>query len=364
MIKYDVVVVGAGPAGSTAARFSALNGAKTLLIEKKKDIGIPVQCGEFLPALPELEKMLTKVKALDELFNLNKHLIARNTEKVRIITPKMKQYDLDFKGLVIERRLFDKHLVVEAVKEGAEVLIGTKVIGSKNGNITTNKGVIKTKVIIAADGPHSGVARWVGLKPPSELLPCLEYEVPGDFGPIVEMYFGNIAPGGYAWVIPKEETANIGLGVQKKLTNIPLKKLLERFILQVCKKPIKPLFITGGLVPSGGPIPQTVKNNVLVVGDAAGHIMATNGGGIPIAMVCGRIAGRIAAEHVNSGRSLYDYETEWHNAVGTELKNAVQTKKLADLVFGHDRTLEFVMKIMGLRMMDRAVKCKPLLFNF
>ncbi len=360
MLKYDVVVVGAGPAGSTAARYCALKGVNTLLIDKKKDIGIPVQCGEFLPTLGELKNVLTKVPNLDELLDIETRFISRKTNAVQFVTPKMRQYTLEMKGITIERRMYDRHLAVKAVEAGADIKINTKVIGFNGKKIKTNKGSIEAKVIIGADGPHSQIARVAGLSQPKILSPCIGEEIAGDFGSVVKMYFGNVAPGGYAWIIPKKETANIGLGIQKGVVNSTLRKLLDKFKTRVCTSQAKPIFTTTGLVPISGPIPKTVKNNILIVGDAAGHVMATNGGGIPIAMVCGRIAGNVVGDHITLGASLEKYETAWRNAVGTELKNSVQTKKMADMFFGHDKMLEFIMKIMGIKTMERAVKCKSL----
>jgi digeranylgeranylglycerophospholipid reductase len=172
------------------------------------------------------------------------------------------------------------------------------------------------------------------------------------------MYFGNIAPGGYAWIIPKSDCANVGLGVQNKFRG-PLKPLLLEFLKT--NKLDNARSFSAGSVPVSGPLQQTVNGNVLVVGDAAGHIMATNGGGIPIAMVCGRIAGNAIASNILKGSSLANYDSEWRKAVGQELATAYRTKTIADMVFGRDLALEMAMNLMGPDRMSKVIKCKPII---
>jgi digeranylgeranylglycerophospholipid reductase len=170
----------------------------------------------------------------------------------------------------------------------------------------------------------------------------------------MEMYFGKMfAPGGFAWVIPKRGCANVGLGIQKSRT--PLHRLLQDFL---SLKGFKTKKINVGFVPISGPIPKTVLGNVVAVGDAAGQVMATNGGGIPLAMICGRLAGKVIAEHIQNNVSLEKYESLWRRDVGTELDNAVRTKNLADYFFKTDFTLEFAMKRLGVKGMEKAIKCK------
>ncbi len=358
MNEYDVVIVGAGPAGSTTAYYASKAGANVLLLDKRKEIGHPVQCGEFIPAVDELKEMMPETAALNELFNLEAGLISKRTEAIRIFSPKKKTYEIKFNGYTVERREFDKYLVEKAVKEGAELRTGTTVTGFNGKKLLSKDGEFKGKVVVGADGPLSRVGRWAGLQGPRRLSRCVLCELPGEFPPVVEMYFGSAAPGGYAWIIPKAHGANIGLGVQNWYKK-PLKPLLLKFLGSKGLNK-EPKFFSAGHVPVSGPVPRTVKGNVLVVGDAAGHVMATNGGGIPIAMICGRIAGNVIGEHLTTQVPLERYETEWRKAVGKELGIALRTKKLADMAFRWDRMLEMSMSMMGARRMSRAMKCRPI----
>jgi digeranylgeranylglycerophospholipid reductase len=262
----------------------------------------------------------------------------------------------------VERRDLDKYLADKAVGEGAKLKTNINVTDINGNRIITRSGEEFTaKVIVGADGYRSRIAEMVGFKVPRMLYRCMLCEIPGNFEPTVEMYFGSIAPGGYAWVIPKADSANIGLGIQKK-GNVSLKDLLKRF-LKSKKLKTKPRFWSAGYVPVSGPIPQTVKNSVLVVGDAAGQVMATNGGGIPISMICGRIAGNVIGQHFHTGQPLVKYEKEWRLSVGKELDVSLRTKRLADVFFKNDWALGIAMSLMGEKRMNRAIKCKPVFFD-
>ena len=361
---YDVIVVGAGPAGSTTAKYAAEGGAETLIIEKRKQVGVPVQCGEFLPSLAEIRDLVPGAVDPEELFVVKESFISRKTDKIRFISPKGKKLVCDFSGIVLERKLFDNYLAEEAVKSGAELLTGTKVAGIEKNNgrtkVVTSGESYEGKIIVGADGPVSTVADSAGMQKP-ELSPCVNYEIAGDFEPVVEMYLGGAAPGGYAWVIPKAKSANVGLGVQEKFVkNSNLKKLLDCFVEKLnLKKSI--INYSGGNDPCSGPINETVKENVLLVGDAAGHVMASNGGGIPIAMLCGRIAGEVCAEQIKNKNkiSLAGYEKKWRKQVGETLSNSLKTKKIADMVFGSEMLLEFAIGKLGSRGMEQVVRCKP-----
>jgi digeranylgeranylglycerophospholipid reductase len=355
---YDAIIVGAGPAGSVTARFAAENGVKTLILDKKRNIGKPVQCGEFLPSKKEINSILPNAPNLHELFDLDQGLISKKINEIKMVSPKGRTYHVDFEGFTVNRNDFDRYLVEKAQSAGAELILNTVVKGVKGNKVQTNKEEFFAKVIVGADGPLSRVAKWSGLIPPKKLSPCIFCWSKGNFEANVTMQFGNVAPGGYAWIIPKEGEANIGLGVQPNMTNLSLKELFLNFLKKIDKKPIK---ISTGFVPVSGPVPKTVLGNVILVGDSAGHVMATNGGGVPIAMVCGRVAGKTIADHISSDTPLLRYETQWRNIVEKPLKVALGTKRLADNFFKNDFLLDLSMRALGPKRMARAVRCQSLL---
>jgi flavin-dependent dehydrogenase len=194
--------------------------------------------------------------------------------------------------------------------------------------------IVKSKVIIAADGVHSSVARWVGL-PLAKTIVALQYEVvnysPQDH---VDVYFDTDYEGGYAWFFPKGRTANAGVGVipQKAST---LSNLLDHFLHRLAEaKKLSSIYIvgkTGGTIPCDKPR-QTVFGNTLLVGDAAGHAHPITGAGILNAVIGGGIAGRIAAEAVQKSdlRFLGNYETEWGETFGKPLSYAASKRQFLE----------------------------------
>jgi digeranylgeranylglycerophospholipid reductase len=356
-LKYDVVVVGAGPGGSTTARFAAKSGLKVLIIDRRKEVGHPVQCGEFLPDIVEVRRMFPRCGKADDLFNTPSHLISLRTETIKLYSPKGKEYSIDFKGYTVDRRNYDKHLVELAVKEGAELRLSTLARNIKRNEVLTEGEAFEAKVIVGADGPLSKVAEWTGLPRNTILAPAITCQVDGEFEPAVKTYFGHLAPGGYAWIIPKKGCANVGLGVQRRFTNKSLRKLFDLFMDSYR---FKGRDISGGHVPLSGPVKKTVKDNVLLVGDSAGLVMPSNGGGIPPAMICGKIAGKVISAHLAQKRPLEEYETVWRAAIGRPLKNSFTTKRMGDKVFGTDYWLNVSMRCLGNLGLARAIRCQRL----
>ncbi len=360
MEDWDVVVVGAGPAGSTAARFAAEGGARTLVLEKREVVGVPVQCGEFVPTPDTLEELMPRVEGVKELFDIPPRCVSRRVSGIVVVSPAGRRYEVDFQGLSLYRAKYDQHLANLAVEAGAELRTGERVTGVVPGGVATDEGRVRARVVIGADGPLSIVRRSAGLPPPAQLCPCLQYTVSGDFGDVLEMHLGSVAPGGYAWLIPKAEGANIGLGVPRTRSRRTLRSRLDDFVTKLGLAE-RPKLETSGLVPISGPPAETVRGSVLICGDAAGHVMASNGGGVPPALVCGRAAGEVAASFISSGRPLDDYERRWRAEVGELLSNSVHVRRLAGWWMWSDIAIELAMALLGERGVRRALTCKRLL---
>jgi digeranylgeranylglycerophospholipid reductase len=362
--SYDIIIIGAGPAGSTAARYAAKNGANVLLIEKKKDIGSPIQCGGFLPHYEELQELLPSAQLPSTLKNIPKNCIHTSTHIHRFISPNLEIKEFGVEADTLDRSRFDKYLAREAVKAGADLLVGTRA-DSITGDTVAVHGVlgefeIRSDVIIGADGPTSLLAKTSGLIDRSDDMGravSLEYELVGVDVDLdaVEMYFGrDYAPGGYGWIISEGgDCANIGVGIRRKLCEpgVSAQDYLHRFMYE--HPMVSPKLENGkitavisGIVPVGGAPPSTVAGNILICGDAAGHLIATNGGGIPTAMVGGKIAGETAAEAVSGGCTLSDYDIRWREQMGLEIKTSVYVKKLMDGLMRSDQMMNTVMKML------------------
>lgn len=350
-LEYDVVVVGAGPGGSTAARYASMNGMLTLLIEKRQDIGNPVRCGEGVAKVwldnvgikPNPEWIANEVKGA-KLVSPDGHVVK--------LTEKMAGNEV---GYVVRRELFDKDLVKMAIKEGVEVMVktsATSLLKDENGEIIGIRARsmgkdfdIHAKIIIGADGFESMVGRWAGINTQlklSDINSCYQYHLVGiDIDPDYnEFYIGSDAPGGYVWVFSKgKNEANVGIGVQasKIKEKGEVKQYLDRFI---AKHPNlakgKPIEEVAGAVSVCAPLDRTVADHVMLVGDAARLIDPLSGGGVINAIISGRIAGEVAAEAVKAGDCsesfLKKYEEGWREMLEDRLlRNFIAKEKLVQL---------------------------------
>ena len=343
MKSYDVVIAGAGPGGCGAAIAAARAGLRVLLVEKRQEIGSPKRCGEGL-SRSSLERMGIEY---------NPVWMRRKIIGATVYAPngKFVRYDGEDLGWIIERKVFDKWLANKAVSAGAKVLAKTEVVdiireeGILSGVVLYSQGKevrIKTKILIAADGVESKVARLVGFRTnlnPSDLVSGFQYEMAGvDIDPDrIELYFGNeIAPGGYVWIFPKGETiANIGIGVRKPFAKKTAKEYLDEFIES------KPglrngsiLEVNAGGVPVGGLMENMVSDGFMIVGDAAHQVNPIHGGGISEAFVGGKIAGEVAAEAIKAGdvsaESLKVYNERWWEERGKKLQKIFKLRLVAE----------------------------------
>ena len=346
-MKTDIAVVGAGPAGSTAAEVAAKIGLDVILIDRKAEIGTPVQCGGFLPEHSELEILMPRAGLPKMLIDVPERCILHRTRLQRMYAPSGRWKEFPVAGRVLDRRAFDRHLAMRAARAGARVLPATRASHAQRVLKLSGRfsGSLEPKVIIGADGPHSCTARAIGSRL-GEMGICMEYEmVDVEIDPdAAEMYFGaRYAPGGYAWIIPLgSDAANVGVGVRSSfLGGTRLPAVLEKFVREhpVASKMLKGgevLAVMRGSVPAGGMPDVIQKDNVILAGDAAGHVMATSGGGIPLAMVAGRIAGEVAAGHLEGQNGLEAYVHRINFEFGEGLWRSVQIRRMVDRVMKSD----------------------------
>ena len=357
MDSVDVLVVGSGPAGSVAARYAAKSGASVKILERRPMVGVPVRCGEFMPSDEEILSMFPKLKDMDTLFNIPDELRCLNTVGINLIDPDDNVTKLEFNGYTTDRDRFDQYLAKLAVEAGAEISFNDSFRQIKDGIAETDKGEVKYKVLIGADGPGSRVAQNLGLKRNMNPYPAVTAQVKGDFEPCTQMFFGGIAPGAYGWIIPKDGRANVGVGFSPKFADGRLMTYFDKFMDRNGFKAEGKVY--GKYVPSEGPIPKTVAGNGMVVGDAAGQVISVNGGGIPLAMIAGRICGTVAGENISNGTSLENYEVQWRDIMEKPLKTAAFNKKLADMfAFRSDSSTKMCMKMLGKRRMGNLIRCK------
>lgn len=355
--KVDVLVVGSGPAGSTTALYAARKGANVMMIERRPEVGVPVRCGEFMPSLEEIGLMFPNLTDADPLFDIPPTLRCRETEGIMLVDPKERQTLLDLKGYTVDRDRFDQYLARLATDSGAQLVKSCQFQRIEGGVAKTTQGDIEYKVIVGADGPGSRVAQSLGLKRNQNPYPAVTAQVKGDFDPYLYMFFGDIAPGAYSWIIPKDGRANVGVGFSPKFANGKVSEYFDKFAEK--RGFLEHSKVEGKYVPSEGPIDRTVSGNGMVVGDAAGQVISVNGGGIPLAMIAGRICGNVAGDSIAGKAVLQDYETQWRHVMEKPLKTAAFNKKLADtFAFRSESTTQLCMKILGARRMGNLIRCK------
>ena len=336
--KYDVIVVGAGPAGSVTARFAVENGASVFMLERDREPGIPVRCAEGVSH-----------EGIAPFIDIDESWISAKIDVACLHSPdgtNARMYNNGV-GYVLERRLFDKALCDVACKHGAELLTKADVIGLlwKNDKIT---GVefkyfgkiheVKCDLVIGADGVESRVGRWAGMKTAvrlEDIDSSVQYtltDIKVEKG-CVDFFFGTeIAPGGYIWIFPKSEnSANVGIGISGHLSHKKgPQEYLDEFIEKTFPKAKKTYTVCGG-VPTAATLKEIVRDNIMLVGDAARQVNPLTGGGIAQGMIAGSIAGKVAAEAVQIGRFdkkfLKKYRKEWDKQLGSTQRTMFNMKE-------------------------------------
>ena len=310
MINTDIVVVGAGPVGSTAAKHAALGGADVILIDKKAEIGAPKRCAEGV--------YNRGLKWLD--IEPNPRWISQTIYGGVIHAPGGEELELaenvlpEF-GYILERKVFDKHMAMDAARAGAKIMIKTKVNDIRrvdNGFILScktfdDKFEICAKIIIAADGPESLISRKAGFKTntdPKFMMSCAQFEMVNVNKPrddLLDFYYGDhYASGGYAWIFPKGNgVANVGLGISGDYYNKTAYQCLLEFV-EKCPytRNAQAVELNVGGVPIAGMHDKIHDDNIMLCGDAAGQVDPIEGGGIILGMLGGMTAGQVAARSI------------------------------------------------------------------
>jgi len=336
--EYDVIVVGGGPAGSTAARFAKTATNTVALFERDREIGIPVRCAEAT-SMPDLERFV----------KIDPHWIATTITKARLISPSDQKVWLNLPndGVILNRRLFDNGLAEIAATQGVEIFTKANVYkivldGEQNWEVFVRHldrdYIVKSKLIIAADGVESRIARLAGIRTQT-VLKDIESCAQTLLGNLdiaedqIDFYFSSRwAPGGYAWVFPKgNRTANVGLGVNGAYyQGRSAMEYLNDFINEKFPKAARLTTVAGG-VPVAKSLKKIASDGLLIVGDAARQVNPVTGGGILAAITAGKIAGLVAAQAIArndwSVNVLKEYQTEWDKNVGKDYARFYKIKE-------------------------------------
>ncbi len=320
----DVLVIGLGPAGASAAAEAAVQGARVIAVDRKINAGVPVQCAEFVPRMLGME--------IADLACARRQDIASMATFLDAGLPDVEPH---FPGMMIDRAAFDAKLVANACALGAQCRFNTKLhTFSADGSAQFSDGTtITATVVIGADGPRSRVGSAVGA-PNTELVETRQITVPL-LCPhnSTDIFLSSDIPGGYAWLFPKGDLANLGLGVAPQW-RAELKPLLEKLHAQLRDEGRvgdEVSGYTGGAIPVGGMrrlVSQIAETTVLLAGDAAGLTNPVTGAGIAAAVISGRAAGAAAASLICKNASAADeYSDEMESLFGPSLARALARRR-------------------------------------
>jgi geranylgeranyl reductase family protein len=327
----DILVVGLGPGGGSAARAAASAGWRVLAVDRRKAVGQPVQCAEFLP-----NPMLRHG-------NLPGVLVQKITG-MKTFLPSGDREDSDFPGLMIDRARLDQAVADEAEAAGAELRLETRLLelDPESGNArmkgADGEYTVQARLVIGADGPHSGVAQAAGL-PPQKTVHTRQHTLPlKDRYADTDIYLSDDFPGGYGWFFPKGDVANVGLGIDRRFGD-DLGGPLEGLVQALAERGLvgeELLGRTGGSIPVGGIRAMVHEGPVLLVGDAAGLTHPITGAGIPAALISGDRAGEAAAEYLAEGdaEALADFEEDVRDQFETSVTRGVERREELERVWG------------------------------
>jgi len=351
-MQHDVIVVGAGPGGSTVAKTCAEEGLKVVLIDKRSQPGLKVCAGglEF-QVIDEFKVDEGAVECFPEGLYL--------CDRKRWIERKMKYAN-------VYRKKFDSYLAERALEAGAKFLASTECVGViKNGESV--KGVIAKSqkgemeklsgsVVVAADGFYSTTARSAGLE---------HRYGRSDFGVTIQcevytkarvrdeasfhFYGSDIANCGYGWIYPKKNSYTVGMGcLASEMQGGGLVGKLQYLIFEhpIASKILSKVTSISKFEGACVPLKQSdnvCNSGILVVGDAAGQVAALSGSGIYCAMKAGHLAGQVVVEATSEGdvskEKLQKYKAMWDSQLGQELK---RQKRVLDKLDNHfARYMEF-----------------------
>ncbi len=331
----DILVLGLGPAGACAAKAAADENCAVIAIERKKTPGAPVQCAEFVPAMIGCE-----------VENLNGARIQRITSMLTQVESQTPDLMADFPGQMIDRACFDAALARAAESAGASCFYGENVRAiHPDGSVELAGGaVLHPRVVIGADGPHSLAGQATGATN-CEILETRQITVPL-LEPFesTDIYLSADIRGGYGWLFPKGEVANLGLGVAaaEKARLKPLLENLHQKLVREGRVGREILSHTGGAIPAGGMVgPHGRLGNTLVLlaGDAAGLTNPVTGAGINAAVQSGTLAGQAAADWLAGQQDAPEnYAQDLEDLFGASLRRALSRRQALMRNFANENT--------------------------
>lgn len=355
MKLYDVVVVGSGPAGSYVAYKLAETGHRVVVVEQKKRVGEQVCCTGII------SQRCVNSFAIDE------SIILRRANSARLVSPSgrlLRVWRQETQACIIDRTLFDVAMVRRARDKGVEYVLSSLVRGIEVNDDSVRVEAVRqgerlnfeARAVVVATGFGSSLAQGLGLGKVGDFVMGAQAEVEAFGLDEVEVYFGKeVAPGFFAWLVPTSPPKALAGLMSRRSPELYLKKLVASLQTQGKIAPAEAEPIYRGI--SLKPLARTCGNRLMVVGDAAGQVKPTTGGGIYYGLLCADIAAnnlhRALESDDLSTKSLAGYEREWRKKLGWELRIGYWARKLYEHM--SDAQIDRVFDIIKSRGIDKAL---------
>jgi geranylgeranyl reductase family protein len=339
-----ISVIGAGPSGLYSSFLLAKQNLDVKIFDQKPKIGVPVQCTGIITS------------KIEDILRLKEDTVKNKITKIELnsdnnfLTLNLKEPDI-----VVDRQRFDQFLAEKAEKAGAKILMNRKFIQKKDANIeirnlnTKTNEDINSEILIGADGPLSSIYNIVNPNLKRKFYKGLQIRAKGNFEKDkFKVYLGSVCPDFFAWLVPEDdETARIGLA-----TFSNPKPLMKKFLEKINIK--KATEIQSGLIPIYNPKIATKKDNIFLVGDAAGQIKSSTGGGI----IQDLIAAECLADSIINNK---DYEHEWKDKLKKDLDMHLKIRKILNSfkVKDYNRLIDLIKSEKILSLLENESRDRP-----
>jgi digeranylgeranylglycerophospholipid reductase len=328
-MEHDVIVIGAGPAGSVTAELVARAGFDVLVLEKHNSCRSP--CAGYISNNINMEIPDDSV-------------VQSKITKMRTYFPDLSCHDFELNGFVVDRSSFDMGQAGKAKEAGARIRWGSPLQEIIQGGVKFLDGISRGKIIVGADGVFSKTASLCGFEK-QKFAVCAQYHLKG-IKPLLktcEIFFNQeYAPGGYVWIYPTgEDSAKVGVGMTQGYPRKYLEKFISASPFSERLDGLKTEYVAGAL-PIGGLREKLCCRNVFFVGDSAGMADPVTGAGINNAMLAGEIGGKTIVKALESDDIgvLSEYETKIRRLLGKPLARALEKRKMLDACCASNELLQ------------------------